>query len=408
MHPIHPVLRQPPKEVIFVQTPNSCVHLRGASVPSSLSTAVRSNPARGWLQALPSGAVAPLLLALLGLAGCGGASLDIKPDADIAPQHLFMFAPLTTPKPPTGLEAERVDLGRELFYDTHFSENNTVSCNTCHVLTHYGVDNRVRSIGHNQKPGGRNAPTVYNSGLELSQFWDGRAANLAAQAAGPMMNPVEMGMAGPKQILAAVRANPAYVRELHQAFPDDADPVSLDTVTTAIADFEDGLLTPSRWDRYLQGDTTALTDAEKQGLHVFLRTGCAACHAGRGMGGNSYEQLGAAHSWPDQISDTGRAQTTKQDRDRMFFKVPMLRDIDQTAPYFHDGHVATLEQAVRLMGRDEAGTELSDQDVRSIVTFLHALTGEIPQSYIQPRNLANSTNEDHRPGAASSSVKGAE
>jgi cytochrome c peroxidase len=186
----------------------------------------------------------------------------------------------------------------------------------------------------------------------------------------------------------------------------------MDTITTSIADFEDGLLTPSRWDRYLQGDTTALTAEEKQGLRVFLRTGCEACHAGRDMGGNSYEQLGAAKAWPDQKTDPGRAQTTTQSRDQMFFKVPTLRNVDQTGPYFHDGHVKTLEEAVRLMGLHEAGTKLSDADVHSIVTFLHALTGDIPTQYIQPpppempRAKANSIADNDNVGAASGSAKG--
>jgi cytochrome c peroxidase len=360
---------------------------------------------------------AATLVAVLGAAGCN-ASLDTRPDANISPQRLFMFAPIPPSKPLSGLEAERVDLGRRLFYDTHISENSTVSCNSCHLLAEYGVDHRPHSLGHDNRPGGRNAPTVYNSGLEFAQFWDGRAPNLAAQASGPMMNPVEMGMAGPEQILAYVRSNPAYVKGLHSAFPDAADPVSLDTITTSIADFEDGLLTPSRWDRYLRGDTSALTDGEKQGLRVFLRSGCEACHAGRDMGGNSYEQLGAATDWHDQQTDPGRFQTSNQPRDRMFFKVPTLRNIEKTGPYFHDGHVATLDEAVRLMGRHEAGLNLSDQDVQSIVTFLHALTGEIPWSYIQPPNTASpaapsrpspiADNEQQHAGAAFNSAKGAE
>jgi cytochrome c peroxidase len=198
-----------------------------------------------------------------------------------------------------------------------------------------------------------------------------------------MMNPVEMGMSGPAQVVAHVRANPAYVHDLRQAFPNAADPVSMDTITQSIAAFEQGLLTPSRWDRYLQGDTEALTAEEKQGLRVFLRTGCEACHAGKDMGGNSYEELGAANEWRGNHNDRGRVIATLESRDAMFFKVPTLRNVDQTAPYFHDGHVATLEEAVRLMGRQQTDTELSDAEIHSIVTFLHALTGPIPTRYIQ-------------------------
>jgi cytochrome c peroxidase len=328
-------------------------------------------------------AALPLLAGVLSLTGCN-VSLDVKPDADIAPGHLFMFAPITPLPTPTGVQAERVDLGRRLFYDTNLSENNTVSCNSCHLLDRYGMDHQPTSMGHDHRLGFRNSPTVYNSVLEFAQFWDGHAKDLPTQAVGPMMNPVEMGMSGPAQVVAHVRSNPAYVHDLHEAFPGASDPVSMDTITQSIAAFENGLLTPSRWDRYLQGDTTALTAEEKQGLRVFLRTGCAACHAGRDMGGNSYELLGAANEWRGNQDDRGRVQATLESRDAMFFKVPTLRNVDQTAPYFHDGHVATLEEAVRLMGRQQTDTELSGPDVHSIVTFLHALTGAIPMQYIQP------------------------
>ena len=357
--------------------------------PNRIASAFGRTDGRTMLAALA------LFAGVLSLSGCG-ASLDIKPDADIAPNHLYMFAAITTPPTPTGVQAERVNLGRRLYYDTHLSENNTVSCNSCHLLNKYGADGRPVSLGHNNKPGARNAPTVYNSGLEFVQFWDGRAKDLTAQAAGPMMNPVEMGNTGPEQVMTAVRSNPQYVHDLKQAFPNDANAVSFQNVTASIASFENGLQTPSRWDRYLQGDTNALTAEEKHGLQVYLRTGCEACHAGKDMGGNSYEQLGAANRWADR-SDPGRAQTTKQSRDTMFFKVPSLRNVDQTGPYFHDGHVKTLEEAVRLMGEHEAGTELSDSDIHAIVTFLHALTGPIPSQYIQPPAAEKSiaTNAGH-------------
>jgi cytochrome c peroxidase len=325
------------------------------------------------------------LVSFLFLNGCGGASLNPNPDTDISPSRLTMFAPISAEPRPTDPAVEaRIDVGRELYYDTHLSTNNSVSCNSCHQLTKYGVDGRAHSLGHDHRPGARNAPTVYNAGYEFVQFWDGRAADLAAQAAGPMMNPVEMGMSGPTQVVAYVHSTPKYVAQLQQAFPGQSDPVTLKTITTSIAAFEDGLRTPSRFDRYLEGDTTALTAREKQGLRVFLRSGCASCHAGRDLGGNSYEQLGAAVDWPDQHTDIGRGSITRQARDDMFFKVPTLRNVDQTAPYFHDGHVKTLAQAVRLMGHYQAGDSLSDSDVASIVTFLHSLTGEIPTTYIQP------------------------
>jgi cytochrome c peroxidase len=328
------------------------------------------------------------------LTGCHGASSDTRPSADIGPQHLFMFSALHSPAPATGLAAMRVDLGRRLYYDQHLSENASISCNSCHELAKYGVDpGSSVSLGHNKLPGGRNSPTVYNAGLQFAQFWDGRAPTLAAQASGPMMNPVEMGMSSPEAVLAYIHSRPEYVRQFKQAYPGVKDPVVMDNVTDAIATFEGGLLTPARWDQYLDGNENALSDQEKQGLRVYLRSGCAACHAGRGMGGNSYQKLGVYRDWPDQKTDPGRFTLTREARDRMYFKVPTLRNVEQTGPWFHDGHVKTIQEAVRLMGTYEAGQKLSEAEVDSIVSFLHALTGDIPQQYIQPPSDKASTSK---------------
>ena len=340
----------------------------------------RNTPARGSAWVL----LAALAVAGAMLTGCRSGAGDGQ-NAAIAPSHLYMFAPLPTIPPATGVTALRVDLGRRLYYDKHLSENASISCNSCHDLAQYGVDpGKAVSLGHNQRPGGRNAPTVYNAGLQFVQFWDGRAADLAAQASGPMMNPVEMGMPGPEAVLAYLHSNQNYVKQFKQAYPEAKDPVTMDNATGAIAAFEARLLTPSRWDQYLAGDTNALTPAEKQGLRVYLRAGCAACHAGQDMGGNSYQKLGVYRNWPDQETDTGRMALTKEARDRMYFKVPILRNVAETGPWFHNGQVKTLSEAVRLMGRYQTGEQLSDEEVNSIVSFLHALTGTIPQAYIEP------------------------
>lgn len=286
----------------------------------------------------------------------------------------------------------RVNLGRRLFYDQHLSKNSSISCNSCHQLTEYGVDpGKAVSFGHDQHPGGRNSPTVYNAGLQFAQFWDGRAATLAEQASGPMMNPVEMGMPGPETVLAYIHSNPVYIQLFRKTYPSRKDPMVMENVTDAIAAFESGLLTPARWDKYLEGDESALSNEEKQGLRVYLRTGCASCHAGTAMGGNSYQKLGAYHNWPDQQTDPGRLALTQQQRDRMYFKVPTLRNVERTGPWFHDGKVKTIEQAVRLMAQYQTGHPLSDADVQSIVKFLHALTGDIPQQYIQPPSSTTQT-----------------
>jgi cytochrome c peroxidase len=330
-------------------------------------------------------AAAIILSGLLVLVpGCQRASFDTRPTADISPGQLFMFSPLKVPPPATGVDALKVDLGRMLYYDTHLSANNSTSCNSCHQLTKYGVDpGQAVSRGFDHKPGGRNSPTVYNAGLQFVQFWDGRAPTLAAQASGPMMNPVEMGMPGPETVLAYVHSNVNYVKQFSQAYSDKKDPITMDYITDAIASFEGRLLTPSRWDEYLKGNQQALSEDEKQGLRAYLRAGCASCHAGTGMGGNSYAKLGTFKNWPDMKSDTGRMGLTHEERDQMYFKVPLLRNVAQTGPWFHSGKVETLDEAVRLMGEYQLGRKLSASEVRSIIIFLNTLTGPLPQGFIE-------------------------
>ncbi len=362
---------------------------RAVLKPSSVTTPWDS---RAWL-----GGLAVLALGLATWTGC---SSEQAAEDEIAPQRLFMFTAIQAQAHSTGVAAQRVDLGRRLYYDPHLSVNGTISCNSCHQLTKYGVDpGQAVSKGYNGAPGGRNSPTVYNAGLQFAQFWDGRAPTLAAQASGPMMNPVEMGMPAPDAVLKYLHSNAGYMKQFKAVYPGMKDPVVMENVTDAIASFEDGLVTPSRWDEYLKGNTTVLSAAEKSGLRTFMDSGCASCHAGRDMGGNSYAQLGAARSWPDQKSDPGRFALTKQDRDRMYFKVPTLRNVAETGPWFHDGKVQTLDEAVRLMGEYQTGRKLNAEQVNSIVSFLHALTGDIPQQYIQaPASLAPSNESADRGG----------
>ena len=350
--------------------------------PARLSEPVTRAGRSGWGWML----CAFSLLAMMVAGGCRGGSSAVSAAEDVGPEHLWMFSPLGSMAPPSGVAAEKVNLGRRLYYDTHLSTNNSLSCNSCHDLAKYGADQgRAVSTGHNGKPGGRNSPTVYNAGLQFAQFWDGRAPTLAAQASGPMMNPVEMGMPGPEAVLAMLRANPDYVKLFRTAYPGEKDAVTMENVTDAIAAFESRLLTPARWDDYLRGNTQALSEEEKEGLRVYMNVGCAACHAGTGMGGNSYQKLGAFKNWPDETSDRGRFAVTGEQRDIMYFKVPMLRNVEETGPWFHNGQVSSLNEAVRLMGEYQTGHALSQEQVRSIVTFLHALTGQIPRDYVEPQ-----------------------
>jgi cytochrome c peroxidase len=336
------------------------------------------------------------LLLGLGMTGCSAKTFNSAPSTDISPSALrSRFAPLMAQ---TQQNAALADLGRQLYYDPRLSVNNSISCNSCHGLTTtYGADDSALSDGYKGQKGTRNAPTVYNAALQIAQFWDGRAADLAAQAKGPVLNPLEMGIPNSDAVVDKLKAVPEYRKEFQTAFPGSKDPVTFDNMATAIAAFEEGLQTPSPWDKYLNGDTGALTASQKHGLKLFLKTGCAACHAGRDMGGGLYQCMGQVAAWPD-THDLGRYQVTKEERDRMVFKVPTLRNVARTAPYFHDGSVPDLQQAVQLMAQYQCGVKLDKRKAALITDFLGSLTGELPQAYIAKPALP--------PMAAASTGKG--
>ncbi len=281
---------------------------------------------------------------------------------------------------------DKIVLGRALYYEKRLSASNEISCNTCHILTVDGADAKKTSVGHKQQAGKRNAPTVYNAAGALAQFWDGRAKNVEEQAKGPITNPIEMAMQDEKSVIAEIKKVKWYGEQFKKAFPDDKDPVTMDNLAKAIGAFERKLVTPSRWDKFLKGDKSALTSAEKAGFKKFTDTGCNTCHTGAYVGNSMFQKLGLAKPWPKE-DDLGRFEATKQDADKMFFKVPTLRNVTKTAPYFHDGSVATLEEAVKLMGRHQLGKELTDADIASIVTWLKTLDGEIPKDYIAEQKV---------------------
>ncbi len=280
----------------------------------------------------------------------------------------------------------KIDLGRMLFYDGRLSKDGTVSCNSCHDLENYGVDGRQFSIGVGGKKGGRNSPTVYNAAGQVVQFWDGRAETVEDQAKGPVLNAVEMAMTSPAEVEQTLRAIPGYVTAFRRAFPGQNQPLTFDNVALAIGAFERGLVTPSRWDRFLAGDNRAISDSELAGHREFMRDGCAGCHNGPFVGGGSLQKLGAARPWP-VTADRGREVVTKAETDRMIFKVPVLRNVAKTGPYFHDGSVAQLPEAVQRMAEYQLGTNLDPNRVGLIVAWLNALTGEIPRDYIQKPDL---------------------
>lgn len=282
--------------------------------------------------------------------------------------------------------AEKVALGRMLYYDTRVSASGDVSCYVCHPLHDYGTSHRRTGVGHNGLLGGRNEPTVYNAAGHVAQFWDGRAPDVEAQALGPVLNPVEMGMADGAAVMAVLRGIPGYVDAFRAAYPADTDPLTFENFGAAIGAFERGLMTPSRWDAFLEGDPTALTDDEKTGFNDFVSTGCTMCHSGAYVGGSLYQKAGLINPWYDQ-SDAGRFAVTGNPSDQMMFKVPSLRNVEETWPYFHDGSVQRMEEAVRLMAWHQLNQQLTESQVASISTWLKTLTGPVPLQYINEPTL---------------------
>jgi cytochrome c peroxidase len=269
-----------------------------------------------------------------------------------------------------------VELGKKLYFDPRLSKSGFISCNSCHNLSMGGTDNIKTSIGHNWHQGPINAPTVLNSSMNVAQFWDGRAADLQAQAGGPIDNPGEMGFTH-ELAVSVLQSIPEYVAEFKSNF--GSDKVTIDEVTKAIAAFEETLVTPnSRFDKWLMGDNNALTKNEIAGYKLFKDSGCVACHNGPAVGGNSYQKMGVVEPYKTDNPAEGRSAVTGNDADRFNFKVPTLRNVQLTYPYFHDGGAATLKDAVNTMARVQLGKKFTDDENAQIVAFLKTLTGDQP------------------------------
>lgn len=314
--------------------------------------------------------------------------------AVVAPKYLTpasapLYPPLTgsgsfgatdvvAPLPPAPiLSAAKVALGARLFKDPRLSRDDSIACITCHDLTRGGTDRSPVSVGVDGKLGGINAPTVFNSGFSFVQFWDGRAATLEEQAAGPVHNPLEMD-SNWQQVLPKLQADGDYPEAFAQLYPDGITPAN---IVDAIATFERSLATPdARFDRYLRGDYDALSSREIEGYRLFRTLGCTSCHQGALLGGNMYQKFGVMRDYfagrQSTAADLGRYNVTKREEDRHVFKVPSLRNVAVTAPYFHDASAATLEQAVVVMARHQLGRELEPRDVTAIAAFLRSLTGQ--------------------------------
>jgi len=288
---------------------------------------------------------------------------------------------------------EKVKLGKILYYDTRLSKTGNNSCNSCHNLATYGVDNKSTSDGDAGKLGDRNSPTVLNAALHTSQFWDGRAKDVEEQAGMPILNPVEMAIPSEAFLVSRLNKIDAYKKLFKEAFPNEKNPITYHTLRQSIAAFERTLITPSKFDDYLYGDIFALSEEERQGLNTFMEVGCTQCHQGTTIGGNMFQKFGVFADYRTVIhstkEDEGRKKITKDEADKDVFKVPGLRNIEKTGPYFHNGSVKDLAEAVKIMGKIQLNKNLSPKQVTSIVSFLKTLTGNLPEDVKKAPDLVS-------------------
>lgn len=310
-------------------------------------------------------------------------------DVMVAPE--FANEPIRPIADSIAVDVRKVILGDMLYHDARLSADNTVSCASCHGLDTGGVDNKQYSEGVGGQFGGVNAPTVYNAAYNFVQFWDGRANTLADQAAGPPLNPVEMACESFDQIITKLQEDKPFVAAFTEVYPDG---LSEKNITNAIQEFEKTLLTPnSRFDLYLKGDKNAISTDELAGYELFKKYDCATCHVGEILGGQSYELIGVQHDYfADRNAemteeDNGRFKQTKVERDRHRFKVPGLRNIALTAPYFHDGSMKTMDDAIRAMAKYQLGIDLPQAEVDKIVAFFNTLTGEYKGEMLTNKNV---------------------
>lgn len=305
------------------------------------------------------------LVAVL-LAGTAGSTVA-------APAENEPIQPIERPK---DVDKGKVELGKKLFFDARLSKSGWISCNSCHNLSRGGTDNLVSSIGHKWAQGPINAPTVLNSSYNLAQFWDGRAADLKAQAGGPIANPGEMASTH-ELAVEVLQTIPGYVSEFSHVYGDG--PITIDQVTDAIAEFERTLVTPdSRFDKWLKGDKRALTEQEVAGYELFKLTGCIGCHNGPAVGGTAFQRMGSFNRYETDNPARGLIDVTGVSTDRMRFKVPVLRNVELTAPYFHDGAAKTLEEAVDTMVWVQLNRRFTEEGRNKVVAFLKTLTGKQP------------------------------
>ncbi|HLS12281.1 MAG TPA: cytochrome c peroxidase [Flavobacteriaceae bacterium] len=311
-------------------------------------------------------------------------SFDEELEAELRESAKMFFGSLSD-LPREEISSEKIELGKRLFFDKRLSKNETISCNSCHSLTNYGVDNLPLSPGDTKEVGNRNSPTVFYSSLHSMQFWDGRAEDVEEQAGGPILNPVEHAIPSEEFLEERLRGIEVYQALFKEVYPDSVQPITFTTITDAIGAFERQLNPKSRYDDWVDGDNDAMTAAEKVGLQAFIDNACITCHTGPAFGGIMLQKFGLhGNYWEhtkSEVIDKGLYDLTKDETLKYVFKTPGLRNIEKTHPYFHDGSVENLDEAIRIMGELQVGKTISDEDVHSIETFLKALTADIEEDH---------------------------
>jgi cytochrome c peroxidase len=281
----------------------------------------------------------------------------------------------------------KIRLGKILFYEMRISVDGTVSCSKCHPITLYAADGLRKAIGNQCRVNPRNAPTIFNASVQISEHWIGNRTDVEDQAKQSVIGPPSFGMASYADVERILKSISGYGSLFKEAFPEDKDPIMMDNFAKAVGAFERTLVTPSPFDSFLEGDPNVLTELGKKGLKKFMEVGCITCHSGTYIGGQMYQKFGLLEPYwkytKNEAVDEGRFAVTKNESDKYVFKVPILRNVAKTAPYFHDGSVDTLETAEWIMGKVQLGKDLSKEEVEDIYAFLKSLTGKIPEDALK-------------------------
>ncbi|MCX8070619.1 MAG: cytochrome-c peroxidase [Thermodesulfovibrionales bacterium] len=339
-----------------------------------------------------------LLFFVVGVSFCAVLKAEAS-EIQISKEYLKHFKPITmkvVDNPNNPVTPAKVSLGKMLYHDPRLSKSGLFSCNTCHNIASYGMSNLPTDIGHKWAIGPVNSGTVLNAVFYEAQFWDGRAKDLEEQAKGPILAPVEMAMPSEQAAVDRIKSIPGYKKMFASAFPKEKDPITYDNIAKAIAAFERTLITPSRFDKFLLGDKKALSNEEKRGLKTFVDTGCVSCHNGIALGGG-FKKMGVVKPYNSKSPSKGRYDVTKKNEDMNVFKMTTLRNIEMTYPYFHDGQVWSLEEAIKIMADIQLGKALKEEEVRAITAFLKSLTGEIPKEALQMPVLPPSGKDTPKP-----------